>query len=340
MATRLCIVTDAWHPQINGVVTTLTNLVREAQADGWEVLVIHPALFPNRPAPGYPEVQLCWPWGVRGMVRKFAPDHLHIATEGPLGLMARISFRRWALTTAYHTQWAHYFKRLFRIPESWTWNFVRWFHQHGKVMVPTPSIRTELIGQRIKAEVVLFGRGVDMQNLSPYLAHTANPRPRLLSVGRVSKEKNLDAFCELDYHKYDLIMVGDGPHLPALKRDYPWVQFLGTLQGEDLANEYVKADCMVFTSCTDTFGLVMIESQCLGTPVAAFPVQGPRDVMLPETGVMDPSIRKAIRAALKLDRYSCARAARATYNWKSAWRQFKNNLVIHEDEQNLLDQIL
>jgi len=340
LATKLCIVTDAWHPQINGVVTTLTNLVREAQADGWEVLVIHPGLFPNRPAPGYPEVQLCWPWGVRGMVRKFAPDHLHIATEGPLGLMARISFRRWALTTAYHTQWAHYFKRLFRIPESWTWNFVRWFHQHGKVMVPTPSIRTELIAQGIKAEVVLFGRGVDMQNLSPYITHTANTKPRLLSVGRVSKEKNLDAFCELDCEKYDLIMVGDGPYLPELRQRYPQVTFLGMLQGADLANEYVRADCMVFTSHTDTFGLVMIESQCLGTPVAAYPVKGPVDVCLPETGAMDPDINTAISAALLLDREICATLTKRRYNWPAAWRQFKSNLVDHEDRESLFDALL
>jgi len=340
LATKLCIVTDAWHPQVNGVVTTLTNLVREAEADGWEVLVIHPGLFPNRSAPGYPEVQLCWPWGVRGMVRRFAPDHLHIATEGPLGLMARISFRRWALTTAYHTQWAHYFKRLFNIPESLTWRFLRWFHQHGKVMVPTPSIRQELLDQGIRAEVVLFGRGVDMDNLRPYITHTANTKPRLLSVGRISKEKNLEQFCLLDDSKYDLVMVGDGPHLQALKREYPWVQYLGMLQGTDLANEYVRADCMVFTSRTDTFGLVMIEAQCLGTPVAAYPVKGPVDVILPETGVMNLSIRKAIRAALGLDRTRCAEVAQAVYNWPEAWRQFRSNLVDHEDEETMLDGIL
>ena len=340
MATKLCIVTDAWHPQINGVVTTLTNLVREAEADGWEVMVIHPGLFPNRAAPGYPEVQLCWPWGVRKMVRKFAPDHLHIATEGPLGMMARISFRRWTLTTAYHTQWAHYFKRLFHIPESLTWSFVRWFHQHGKVMVPTSSIQRELIAQGIKAEVVLFGRGVDLTNLRPYIAHTTNAKPRLLSVGRVSKEKNLEAFCQLDSNKYDLVMVGDGPHLAELKRTYPAVQFMGMLQGADLANQYVRADCMVFTSHTDTFGLVIIEAQCLGTPVAAFPVQGPVDVCLPETGTMDQDIGAAIQSALTLDRDLCAKIAQACYNWPAAWQQFKRNLVKHEDADHLLDEFL
>lgn len=337
---KLCIVTDAWRPQINGVVTTLTNLVREAKADGWEVLVIHPGLFPNRPAPGYPEVQLCWPWGVRKMVRSFAPDHLHIATEGPLGLMARISFRRLALTTAYHTQWAQYFNRLFHIPETVTWRFLRWFHQHGKVMVPTPSIRAELIAQSIKAEVVLFGRGVDLSNLTPYVSHTFNDKPRLLSVGRISKEKNLEAFCELDSTVYELVMVGDGPHLPALRSRYPGVQFLGMLRGADLANEYSKADCMVFTSQSDTFGLVMIESQVLGTPVAAYPVQGPVDVILPQTGAMDRDIGAAIQSALTLDRNVCAEIAQARYNWPAAWQQFKRNLVKHEDVDHLLDEFL
>ena len=339
MATKLCIVTDAWD-QVNGVVTTLNNLVREAESDGWEVMVIHPGLFPNRPAPGYPEVRLSWPWGVRKMVRRFNPDHLHIATEGPLGLMARISFRRWSYTTAYHTQWAHYFKRLFKIPESLTWRFVRWFHQHGKVMVPTASIRQELMEQRIRAEVVLFGRGVDLDNLKPYITHTANTKPRLLSVGRVSKEKNLDAFCQLDRDRYDLVMVGDGPYLHTLMRDYPWVQYLGMLKGTDLANEYVRADCMVFTSHTDTFGLVMIEAQCLGTPVAAYPVQGPVDVMLPATGAMDPDINRAISAALLLNREICAKTAQDRHSWARAWQQFRANLVDHEDEENLLDVIL
>jgi len=339
MATKLCIVTDAWD-QVNGVVTTLTNLVRAAESDGWEVMVIHPGLFPNRPAPGYPEVRLSWPWGVRGMVRSFNPDHLHISTEGPLGLMARISFRRWSYTTAYHTQWPKYFKHFWKIPEAWTWRFVRWFHQHGKVMVPTPSIQQELIDQGIGAEVVLFGRGVDLDNLRPYITHTTNAKPRLLSVGRVSKEKNLDVFCQLDRDQYDLVMVGDGPYLQTLMRQYPWVQYLGMLRGADLANEYIKADCMVFTSRSDTFGLVMIESQVLGTPVAAYPVQGPVDVLLPQTGVMHDDINTAIEAALCLDRDACADAAKARYNWPAAWRQFRGNLVDHEDEQSLLDGIL
>ena len=209
----------------------------------------------------------------------------------------------------------------------------------GRIAVRASREERELIAQGIKAEVELIGRGVDLTNLRPYIAHTTNAKPRLLSVGRVSKEKNLEAFCQLDSNKYDLVMVGDGPHLAELKRAYPAVQFMGMLQGTELANEYVRADCMVFTSHTDTFGLVIIESQCLGTPVAAFPVQGPVDVCLPETGVMDPDINTAIGTALLLDRIICAKTARDSYNWPAAWCQFRAKLVEHKDDDNMLDGI-
>ena len=326
---RLCIVTDAWLPQVNGVVTTLTNLVAQAELNGYQVLVIHPGMFLNFSAIGYPEVKLSITFGVKKMIEKFKPDHLHIATEGPLGLAARISYRRETYTTAYHTQWADFLKDMLRIPPSLTWKFIRWFHQHGKVMVPTPSIKTELLNQKIKAEVVLFSRGVNIDKLSANVKHPKNIKPRLLSVGRISKEKNLDIFCLLDHTKYDLIVVGNGPYLETLKTKYPHVTFTGMLSGTKLANEYVKADCMVFTSLKDTFGLVIIESQCLGTPVAAFPVTGPIDVILPKTGAMHKNIDKAIAIALKLDRNVCANVARKQYSWQNAWKQFNTNLVKH-----------
>lgn len=328
---RLCVVTDAWEPQVNGVVTTLTNLVREARSDGWEVLVIHPGMFFSIAAPGYKEVRLSWPWRIRDMVKDFDPHHLHIATEGPLGIAARFSFRRWSYTTAYHTQWADFLDKMMRIPRSWTWQCMRWFHEHGKVMVPTPSIRDELISKGVKAEVVLFGRGVNLDKLKPRTKHKTNRKPRLLSVSRVSAEKNLEAFCQLDADRYELVLVGDGPQLSSLSARYTRVQYLGMLHGSDLADEYVKADCMVFTSRSDTFGLVMIEAQCLGTPVAAYPVKGPIDVVLPETGCMRENIDDAIQSALKLDRAACMDVARDRFNWKNAWMQFKGNLVSHAE---------
>lgn len=329
MATKLCIVTDAWLPQINGVVTTLTNLVRLAEHDGWQVLVIHPNLFRSASVVGYPEIKLSWPSGIKRMIQNFGPDHLHIATEGPLGLAARISYRRQSYTTAYHTQWAEFLYDIFKIPKCITWQSVRWFHDHGKVMVPTPSIKQELIDKGVKSEVLLFSRGVDISRLKSNISHTHNKKPRLLSVGRVSLEKNLDVFCNLDYEKYDLVLVGDGPYLSELKKKYPWVEFKGMLTGSNLADEYIKADCMVFTSKKDTFGLVIIESQSQGTPVAAYPVKGPIDVILPETGVMHNDIERAIEATLLLNRDTCKKVAMSVYSWDRAWQDFKNNLVIH-----------
>jgi glycosyltransferase involved in cell wall biosynthesis len=325
-------ITDAWGPQINGVVTTLTNLVKQADADGWTVLVIHPGLFPSCAAPGYPEIRLSWPSGLWKMVKDFQPDHLHIATEGPLGLAARLMFRRRTHTTAYHTQWAPFLQDIAHIPPCLTWQFLKWFHSGGAVMVPTPRIRDELISRRVGDDVALFSRGVDLEDLRPTVIHGPNTKPRLLSVGRVSKEKNLDVFCQLDHERYDLVMVGDGPYLAELRYKYPHVQYLGMMRGGSLANQYVLADCMVFTSCKDTFGLVIIESQMLGTPVAAYPVHGPVDVILPETGVMSDDINLAIEQALELDRDACMARSRSIYSWASAWQQFRDNLVEHDEE--------
>jgi glycosyltransferase involved in cell wall biosynthesis len=333
--TRLCIVTDAWHPQVNGVVTTLTNLVFQAMIDGWDVLVIHPGLFFNFKAPGYPEVKLSWPRGLKKMIRDFSPHHLHIATEGPLGLAARISFRKRTFTTAYHTNWPQFINNIFKIPPSITWKFIKWFHANGKVMVPTKGIKEELEHHNVGESVVMFSRGVNLENLRPSIKHTpSDGKTKLLCVSRLSKEKNLEAYCELDPDSYELVLVGDGPYKDELKQKYPHVYFTGTLKRKDLANEYVNAEVFVFPSITDTFGLVIIEAQCLGTPVAAFPVNGPKDVILPETGFMHKDIRIAIDKALLLDREQCMKIARDKYNWTSAWRQFKGHLIDHEDDND------
>jgi glycosyltransferase involved in cell wall biosynthesis len=334
--TRLCIVTDAWLPQVNGVVTTLTNLVEQAEKDNWEVLVIHPGLFKNYSAPGYPEIKLSWPYGLKAMIKDFKPHHLHIATEGPLGLRARISFRNNTFTTAYHTCWPEFLKNIFNIPESITWRYVKWFHGNNNVMVPTDGIRSQLYRKNVSKNVSLFSRGVNLENLKPTISHRpSDQKIKLLCVSRISKEKNLDAFCSLNPKKYELVLVGNGPYFDELKKKYPWVYFLGTLKGRDLANEYVNAECFVFPSLTDTFGLVMIEAQSLGTPVAAFPVNGPIDVILPETGVMDKDLDTAIEKALMLNRNKCMNATRNKFNWPSAWKQFKLNLIDHKDDTSV-----
>lgn len=330
MGQKLCIVTDAWIPQVNGVVTTLINIVKQAELDGWEVLVIHPGMFYNISAPRYPEVKLSLPIGVKQKIKNFNPDHLHIATEGPLGLSARISFRRKSYTTAYHTRWAPFLKDILGFPEKITWKFIRWFHQHGKVMVPTSSIKQELLDQHISSMIVLFGRGVDLEVLKPSVKHKKNTKPRILNVGRISYEKNLEDFCKLNPDLYDLVLVGNGPQLLELRKKYPHINFKGLLKGEKLANEYTLADAMVFPSKKDTFGVVIIESQCLGTPVAAYPVPGPIDVILPSTGVVNENLELAIQQALQLDRDLCQKTARKHYSWNKSWQDFKSHLVDHQ----------
>ena len=334
--TRLCIITDAWLPQVNGVVTTLTNLVDQATKDGWDVLVIHPSLFFNFDAPRYPDVKLCWPRGMKKMVRKFNPNHLHIATEGPLGFAARVSFRKMTYTTAYHTSWPEFLKDIFKIPQSITWKYIRWFHGQNNVMVPTEGIRQQLFDKKIGNNISLFSRGVNLTDLKPTITHRPSDRKiKLLCVSRISKEKNLDVFCSLDTKQYELVLVGDGPYKKELMEKYPKVHFTGTLKGKALANEYVNAECFVFPSVKDTFGIVMIEAQSFGTPVAAFPVNGPKDVILPQTGVMNDDINKAIDQALMLNRGLCQKITREKYNWASAWNQFKSNLIKHEDDDTI-----
>ena len=334
--TRLCIITDAWLPQVNGVVTTLTNLVEQATNDGWDVLVVHPGLFFNMKAPHYPEVRLCWPKGMKKMIKEFNPDHLHIATEGPLGFAARVSFRKLTYTTAYHTSWPEFLKDIFKLPQFITWGYIRWFHDKNNVMVPTEGIRQQLLEKKIGNNISLFSRGVNLKELKPTITHRPSDRKtKLLCVSRISKEKNLDAYCSLSPNLYDLVLVGDGPYISELKVKYPWVFFAGLLRGRDLANEYVNAECFVFPSVKDTFGIVMIEAQSFGTPVAAYPVNGPKDVILPQTGVMNNDINKAIDQALMLNRGLCQKITREKYNWVSAWNQFKSNLIKHEDDDTI-----
>lgn len=332
---KLCIVTDAWHPQVNGVVTTLDNIVKQARLDGWEVLVIEPSMFVNFPAPSYPEVRLSLPIRMLRLIKKFKPDHLHVATEGPLGLRARVAYRKKVYTTAYHTSWDDIAKDIIGIPKSWTRNYMRWFHGHGQVMVSTRSVEDYLRHHYIADNIKYLTRGVNLEKLKPDIQRKDRVKPVLLSVGRVSKEKNLDAFCILDHDKYDLRVVGDGPILKDLRAKYPYVTFTGVLKGSELANEYLNADCFVFTSKKDTFGLVMIEAMSMGTPVAAYPVIGPIDVIRDGvTGFCDEDLEVAVQKSLTLDRREIQSIARTYYTWKNTWEQFKNNLVEYAEEYN------
>lgn len=329
---KLCIITDAWHPQVNGVVTTLENIIKQARLDGWEVFVIHPGLFHSISAPRYKEVSLAYPRGMIKMIRNFNPDHLHVATEGPLGLCARIAFRKKIYTTAYHTQWDDIAKDLIGLPKFITRMYIRWFHEHGQVMVSTKSVENYLMSINVKARIKYLHRGVDLDKQKVTKKIIRGDKPVLISVGRVSKEKNLDIFCKLDHTKFDLVLVGDGPMLDQLKENYPHVRFTGALYGSDLANEFASADCMVFTSKKDTYGLVIIESLCNGTPVAAYPVTGPIDIIDDNFGAIDNDIVIAIQKALLTDREKCATIAKNKFTWKSVWEQFKINLVDFEEK--------
>lgn len=330
---RICIVTDAWAPQVNGVVRTLQTTRRELEVLGHVVEVISPAGLRSMPCPTYPEIRLALAGRgkVGARIAAFAPDALHIATEGPLGMAAR----GWALargmrfTTAYHTHFPQYVSRRTRMPENLLWRFISWFHAPAEaVLVATPSLREELAARGLPA-TRLWSRGVDLAQFNPAGPRHPDlaglPGPVLLYVGRVAVEKSIDRFLALDVPGTKVI-VGDGPQRAELAARYPRARWLGTLHGEALAAAYRSADAFVFPSRTDTFGLVMIEALACGTPVAAFPVAGPRDVLSDAVGAMDEDLAAAVTAALGKSRHACAAHA-CHFGWGAAARQFLDALV-------------
>lgn len=335
---RVAIVSDAWHPQVNGVVRSLGQLVRELRARGIEVEVFGPDRFHTLPCPFYPEIRLAILPGQRlhEMLRDFNPDALHIATEGPLGLSARRWARgqRYAFTTSFHTRFPEYVAARLPLPRAWTermlYRWIRSFHAAGSVvMAATPSLIKELSGRGF-ANVRHWTRGVDTAGFTPELR--AEPdglaRPVFLYAGRLAVEKNIAAFLDLDLPGSKLV-VGDGPDRASLERRYPDVRFTGMLKGAELTRAYASADVFVFPSRTDTFGLVMLEALACGTPVAAYPVTGPRDILAgvePPVGQLDEDLRVAALAALQVDRSSCRRFAER-FSWSAASTMFLNNLV-------------
>ncbi|MBO9574521.1 MAG: glycosyltransferase family 1 protein [Sphingobium sp.] len=320
---RIVIVTDAWTPQINGVVRTLQSVRAELQEMGHVVEVIGPDRFVTLPCPTYPEIRLAMVAArtVGKLISAFRPDAIHIATEGPLCLAAR----RWCLrrglpfTTAYHTNFPDYVESRTGLSAEWFWPYFRWFHGPASaVLASTPTIRAGLQRAGI-GHTHHWGRGVDVALFKPQgasdPAYADLPGPILLHVGRVAVEKNIEAFLSLDAPG-SKVVVGDGPARATLEARYPDALFLGLLQGEMLASAYRGADCLVFPSRTDTFGLVMIEALASGTPVAAYPVAGPIDVLTDTVGAMDEMLDAAVARALTLDRKACA-----TYGRRFTWRR-------------------
>lgn len=338
---KIAIATDAWSPQVNGVVRTLQAVSAELGAMGHDVCVIAPDQFLTLPCPSYPEIRLAMTTrsGVGRKIDAFGAEAIHIATEGPIGLAARrhCLAHGFAFTTAYHTQFPDYVAERTGMPADWFWRYIRWFHgPSAAVLASTPSVEAILESRGI-GPVRRWGRGVDLDLFRPgQPAHSAFadlPRPIQLYVGRVAIEKNIEAFLACDTPGTKVI-VGDGPARAGLARAYPDARFLGALHGEALASAYAGADVFVFPSRTDTFGLVMIEALACGAPVAAYPVTGPVDILTPGSGAMDADLGVAIRRALACDRAAAA-AYGASFGWRRSAEQFLSALVPLEDVERL-----
>lgn len=321
---RLLIVTDAWLPQVNGVVTSLKALVAELEGLGHVVGLVTPQDFRHRPCPSYPEIPLAWDlWKVGETISRFAPDCVHLATEGPLGWAARRWLMRRGLkfSSAIHTRFPEYVNTRWPwLPLGWGYAFLRRFHApSAAVLVSSERMRSTFADQAF-GNLALWRKGVDIQRFQPGEGAPSD-EPVFLYVGRLAREKNLEAFLALDLPGCKRV-VGDGPQRAELQAAYPQVEFLGYRHGAALAEVYRSASVLAFPSLTDTLGLVMIEALACGTPVAAFPVAGPLDVLVEGvTGAMDADLRSACLRALALDRLACAQWARGQ-TWRASAQEF------------------
>jgi len=327
---RIVIVTDAWTPQVNGVVTTLTATQAELTARGHDVRMITPQDFLTVPCPTYPSIRLAILPGrrVARVLEDFRPQSIHIATEGPLGHAAR----RWCLshglpfTTSFHTQFPEYIRARVPFPRRWTYAFLRRFHAAAvRTMVATASQRDRLLARGFR-NLVLWSRGVDISLFRPgEKSFIEGPRPIAMYMGRVAVEKNIEAFLALDLPG-SKVVVGDGPDLERLRTAWPGVRFTGQKRGAELARWLAAADVFVFPSQTDTFGLVLLEAMACGVPVAAYPVTGPIDVVEQGvTGVLDEDLGRAVTRALTLDPAACVTAA-ASRSWAACTEAFEAHL--------------
>jgi glycosyltransferase involved in cell wall biosynthesis len=331
---RLLIVTDAWFPQINGVVRTLSTTRQKLIELGHEVEVIAPDRFRNVPCPTYPEIRLalCTPARVGRLIEQLEPDAAHLATEGPLGWAARSWLRRRGLpfTSSFHTMFPTYLKLRFGFPERVSFSGIRRFHSGANAtMYSTPTLRAMLQAHGFE-NLVRWVRGVDTTVFTPGEAEPLPfERPIQLYVGRIAVEKSVEDFLALDTPGTK-VLVGDGPQRAELEARYsqdPRVRFVGTRRGDDLVRHYRAADVFVFPSRTETLGLVMLEALACGVPVAAYPVQGPLDVVGDSgAGVLDEDLTAAVREAIGIDRGRC-RARAMEFSWDQSVREFLDNLV-------------
>lgn len=327
---RILVATDAWHPQVNGVVRTYQRLADEVRALGAQITFLTPADFRSFPCPGYRSIRLAFPnrRRARKLIEAARADFIHVATEGPVGLMARsfcLDGGR-PFTTSYHTKFPEYASALLSIPPTWCFALMRYFHNAGAgTMVATESLAAELRKKGFK-RLLPWTRGVDTELYRPRGERLfGSDGPVFLYVGRVSKEKNIEAFLSADLPGLKAV-VGGGPHLPALKRRFPDVIFTGPKAGEDLAAHFASADVFVFPSRTDTFGLVLLEAMASGVPIAAFPVTGPLDIVTPGiSGFLDEDLGRAARSALDLDR-GRVRECAFRFSWAKTAQLFLDNI--------------
>ena len=316
---RVLVATDAWHPQVNGVVRTYERLAQEAPKLGFEVIFLAPSLFRTLPCPTYPEIRLAL----------VTPGAINIATEGPIGFMTRHYCRktRRPFTTSYHTRFPEYVSARLPVPEDWCYSLQRRFHNGAAgTFVAAPSVAAELKARGFE-RLMLWSRGVDTELFRPRNVRLFGDESVFLYVGRIAVEKNIKAFLDLDLPGRK-VLVGGGPQAAELERLYPDALFAGPMHGEELAQAYASADVFVFPSLTDTFGLVLLEALASGVPVAAYPASGPRDVLTdPRVGVLSSDLREAALRALRLDR-GAAREHALLYSWENSARQFMDNMLI------------
>ncbi|NQW01749.1 MAG: glycosyltransferase family 1 protein [Rhodospirillales bacterium] len=335
--TSLLIVTDAWQPQVNGVVRSLEYTARELEKQGVRIEVLSPREFLTIPCPGYPEIRLSLTTRstVQKWIAQYDCEHLHIATEGPLGLLAGAVARRTGMpfTTGYHTRFPEYVEARMPLPVSWFYAWFRRFHNFGSgCMVATETLKDDLYRRGFR-NLMIWSRGVDTDQFQPFegsVLPAGLPSPIFINVGRVSVEKNIKAFLDLDLPG-SKVVVGGGPQLAHLQRSYPQVHFTGPLFDDELARIVSSADAFVFPSRTDTFGLVLLEALACGVPVAAYPVMGPNEVIGKSgAGVLSDDLRQAALDALHIPKDRC-RSRALQFSWSACTQQFLDNMMTAQE---------
>jgi len=325
---KILIITDAWFPQVNGVVTTYSNIISQLSKRNIEVEVLHPGKFYSLPLFFYNEIKAAInPWKVIQKIKKSDADYIHIGTEGPLGIVSRIylSYKKIPFTSAVHTKFPEYLNLHIKVPLSITYALMRWFHKRShSVLVNTKSHKEELEKRGFR-NLSIWSRGIDFKKFKD-TSIKLNHKDYLLYVGRVSKEKNIEAFLNIET-THEKVVVGDGPYRQTLQKKFPRVKFVGCKTGPELAAWYRNASVFVFPSMTDTFGIVVIEALFCGVPVAAYPVTGPLDIVEEGiTGSLDHDLKKAIDKALQINRENCIKNAKK-YTWRNVAEQFISSLA-------------